>query len=83
MLNIFVSKLSNETNNEALVKAFEVYGAVNSANVILDKMTGRSRGFGFVEMQNEEEGKLAIGSLHESDLDGNQIVVKKAEPRRV
>lgn len=82
-MNIFVSKLSYKTNNDSLVKAFEIYGTVMSANIILDKVTGRSKGFGFVEMEKDEDAKQAIQKLHNSELDGNQIVVKQAEPRRM
>lgn len=61
--------------------AFEAYGAVDSAKVILDQFSGRSKGFGFVEMPNDDEAMSAIEALDNSDLDGNTIVVKKAEPR--
>ncbi len=81
-MNIFVAKLSFNTDSEGLREAFEDFGEVNSANVIMDKYTGRSRGFGFVEMDNEEEAMNAINELNGSELDGRTIVVKKAEPRR-
>jgi RNA recognition motif-containing protein len=81
-MNIFVAKLSYDTQSEDLREAFESYGEVTSANVIMDKYTGRSRGFGFVEMSNEEEAQNAIRDLNNTELDGRTIVVKKAEPRK-
>jgi len=81
-MNIFVAKLSWDTQSEDLRDAFEAYGEVSSANVIMDKETGRSRGFGFVEMDNEDEALAAIEELNNSELDGRTIVVKKAEPRK-
>ena len=81
-MNIFVAKLDFDTQSEDLINAFTRYGEVVSANVIIDKMTGRSRGFGFVEMKNDEEGIKAIEALNESKLQGRTIVVKKAEPRK-
>lgn len=81
-MNIFVAKLSFDTQSEDLREAFEAYGEVSSANVIMDKVTGRSRGFGFVEMDNDDEARNAIDELNDSDLDGRTIVVKKAEPRK-
>lgn len=81
-MNIFVAKLNFDTQSEDLREAFSQFGEVSSANVIMDKMTGRSRGFGFVEMPNEDEGREAIRELNDSDLDGRTIVVKKAEPRK-
>ena len=81
-MNIFVAKLSFDTQSEDLGEAFEAYGQVNSANVIMDKFTGRSRGFGFVEMENDDEALNAIRELDNTELDGRTIVVKKAEPRK-
>mgnify|MGYP006291214523 CR=1 FL=1 len=80
-MNIFVAKLNFNTQSEDLQEVFEAYGEVDSAKVIMDKFTGKSRGFGFVEMPNDDEAMAAIEALNDSDLDGNQIVVKKAEPR--
>jgi RNA recognition motif-containing protein len=81
-MNIFVAKLNFDTQSDDLREAFEAYGAVSEANVIMDKATGRSKGFGFVEMDNDEEAMKAISELNETDLDGRTIVVKKAEPRK-
>lgn len=81
-MNIFVAKLNYDTQSEDLAEAFEAYGEVTSANVIRDKATGRSKGFGFVEMANDEDALTAIRELDNSELDGRTIVVKKAEPRK-
>jgi cold-inducible RNA-binding protein len=81
-MNIFVAKLNFDTSSDGLREAFEVFGEVESAKVIMDHFTGKSKGFGFVEMPNDDEAYNAIEQLNESDLDGNTIVVKKAEPRK-
>jgi len=80
-MNIFIAKLNFSTASENLREAFEQFGEVESANVVTDKVTGRSKGFGFIEMPNDDEGIAAINALDGSDFDGNTIVVKKAEPR--
>lgn len=82
MMNIFVARLNYDTQSEDLKEAFEEFGEVSSAKVIDDKFTGKSRGFGFVEMDNDEEALEAIRNLNDSELDGRTIVVKKAEPRK-
>ena len=81
-MNIFVAKLDFDTQSEDLINAFTPYGQVTSAAVIMDKFTGRSKGFGFVEMENDEEAKRAIEELNDSKLQGRNIVVKEAEPRK-
>ncbi len=80
-MNIFVAKLNFDTDSDGLRAAFEAFGEVDSAKVINDHFTGKSRGFGFVEMPDDEKALEAIEQLNESELDGNTIVVKKAEPR--
>ena len=80
-MNIFVAKLSYQTENDELREAFEAFGAVDSAKVVFDKETNRSKGFGFVEMPNDDEAQAAIAALNDSELAGRTIVVKKAEPR--
>jgi len=80
-MNIFVAKLNFNTQEDLLREAFEAYGEVESVKIIMDKFTGRSKGFGFVEMPNEEEGIAAIEALNNSELDGREIVAKKSEPR--
>jgi RNA recognition motif-containing protein len=81
-MNIFVAKLNYETQSDDLRDVFQAYGTVSTANVIMDKVTGKSKGFGFVEMDNDDEAMKAIAGLNETDLDGRTIVVKKAEPRK-
>jgi RNA recognition motif-containing protein len=81
-MNIFVAKLSWDTQNDDLRDAFEEFGEVSSANVIMDKFTGKSKGFGFVEMDNDQDALEAIRQLNDTELDGRTIVVKKAEPRK-
>ena len=81
--NIFVGSLAWATTSEGLEQAFSQFGTVTSAKVISDRETGRSKGFGFVEMPNEEEANAAMahqdqGGLNESDLDGRFIIVKEA-----
>ena len=80
-MNIFVAKLNYDTKEDTLKSAFEAYGEVSSAKIIMDKFTGRSKGFGFVEMPDDSAGNDAINNLNESQLDGRQIVVKVARPR--
>ena len=80
-MNIFVAKLNYDTQEADLREAFEVYGEVSSAKIIMDKFSGRSKGFGFVEMPNEEEGQAAINGLNDTELQGRTIVVKVANPR--
>ena len=81
MKNIFISNLSFKLSNEDLLEAFEAYGEVSSAKIVMDKYTGRSRGFGFVEMPNDEEAEKAITELNGRDLDGKTISVAEARPR--
>ncbi|MEL6942478.1 MAG: RNA-binding protein [Bacteroidota bacterium] len=80
-MNIFVAKLSFDTQEYDLEEVFGAYGEVSSAKIIMDKFSGRSKGFGFVEMPNDDEAKAAIADLNETELDGRTIVVKEARPR--
>ncbi len=80
-MNIFVTRLSYSTSSEDLKDLFSEYGEVTSSNVIIDKSTGRSKGFGFVEMSDDSEGQHAIDELNNCEFDGRTIVVKKAKPR--
>lgn len=80
-MNIFVAKLNYSTSEAELKRAFEQFGEVASAKIVNDRDTGRSKGFGFVEMPNEAEGKAAIQGLNETELKGRTIVVKEAMPR--
>ena len=78
-MNIFVAKLNFRTSNEDLQAAFEQFGEVTSAKVIMDRETGRSKGYGFVEMADHESGRKAVDTLDGAELDGATIVVKEAE----
>jgi len=78
---LFVGSLPFETTDAELSEVFSKAGTVESANVITDRNTGRSRGFGFVEMSSDEEAKKAIEELNGSDLKGRNIVVSEAKPR--
>ena len=80
-MNIFVAKLNFDTQERDLEEAFAAHGTVDSAKIIMDKFTGRSKGFGFVEMPNDDEAQAAIDDLNDQEFDGRTIVVKKAEPR--
>jgi RNA recognition motif-containing protein len=78
---LFVGSLPWAVNDDTLKNAFEVHGAVISAKVITDRQTGRSRGFGFVEMENESEANNAIQALNGSELSGRSIIVSEAKPK--
>ena len=80
-MNIYISGLSYNINDGDLNDLFAEYGEVSSARVINDKDTGRSRGFGFVEMPNEEEGQKAIDELNGAEYDSKVIAVSVARPR--
>ena len=80
-MNIYVSHLSWGTKSDSLQNLFSQYGEVSSANVITDRETGRSRGFGFVEMPNETEGQAAIDALDGTDFEGKTIGVNVAKPK--
>jgi len=80
-LNIYVGNLSFETRDESLQAAFAQHGQVESARVIQDRDSGRSRGFGFVEMNDEAEAQAAIDALNGTDLDGRTLTVNVARPR--
>ena len=81
MTNIYVGNLSFDVSDASLQEAFAAFGAVDKANVVTDRMTGRSRGFGFVEMSNDEEANAAIEALNGSDLGGRTITVNVARPK--
>ena len=80
-MNIYVSNLSYNTDDESLQQLFADYGEVTSAKIITDRETGRSRGFGFVEMPNDTEGQKAIDELNETDFEGKTINVNVARPK--
>ena len=78
---LFVGSLPWSVDDRALQSAFEAHGTVISAKVVKDRATGRSKGFGFVEMENQSEADNAISALNESEFQGRNIVVNKAKPR--
>lgn len=80
-MNIYVGNLSYSTRDEELGRAFSAYGEVASATVIIDRESQRSRGFGFVEMPNDDEAQAAIAALNGTDLSGRTITVNQARPR--
>jgi len=77
----YVGGLPYSVTEDKLQEIFSAHGTVESARVITDRFTGRSRGFGFVEMSNEEEAQTAIDSLNGSDLDGRSLTVNEARPQ--
>ncbi len=80
-MDIFVAKLNSDTTAEQLTELFSQFGTVSSSKVIMDRDTGTSKGYGFVEMEDETEGSSAIEQLNETEFMGNMIVAKKSEPR--
>jgi len=80
-MNIFVSNLNFKVRSEDLKNLFSQYGEVLSTKVITDKFSGKSRGFGFVEMKNDEDGNRAIAELDQKDFEGRNITVSVAKPR--
>jgi len=79
-MKLYVGNLSYNTTSESLKAHFAPFGAVASANVIIDKATNRSKGFGFVEMNNNDEADKAMKDLDGKDLDGRSIRVNEAKP---
>ena len=80
-MNIFVGSLPFTIDEADLRESFEAYGTVDSVKIITDKFTGRSKGFGFVEMSNDEEAQKAIDELNGATVEGRTIVVNKSEPK--
>ncbi len=80
MKKLFVGGINFNTTEETLTEAFAKAGTVLSAVIIKDRMTGRSKGFGFVEMENDADADKAIEMYHEKELDGRQVVVNEARP---
>jgi RNA recognition motif-containing protein len=80
-MNIFIGNLSRQVSDADLREAFEAHGQVASANVIKDKFTGESRGFGFVEMADQAQAQAAIAALNGKDLKGRALNVAEAKPR--
>ena len=80
-MNIYAGNLSYDTDEAGLRAAFEAFGSVKSASVISDRDTGRSKGFGFVEMDDDSQAKAAIDGLNGTELDGRTLTVNEARPR--
>ncbi len=78
---LYVGNLSYDVTNSSLEELFSAYGTVRSAQVIQDRDTGRSKGFGFVEMGDENSARAAIQGLHEKDNGGRPLIVNEAKPR--
>jgi cold-inducible RNA-binding protein len=81
MVNIYVGNLSYETKDDDLRNMFEAHGKVDRASVVMDRMTGRAKGFGFVEMPNDNEARAAISALNEMEMGGRRITVNEARPK--
>lgn len=80
-MNIYVSNLDTSLESEDLKKLFMVYGEVSSAEIVKDVFTEKSRGFGFVEMPNQDEAEKAIATLHKSEVNNRTVVVQQAPPK--
>ena len=80
-MNIYVGNLSFGLSEQELRDAFAAFGDVTSVKILLDRETGRARGFGFVEMPNQSEGQAAITNLNGKELDGRPVRVNEARPR--
>ena len=81
-MNIYVANIPFKASEPELKGLFEEYGEVSSVKIITDKFNGKSKGFGFVEMNNADEAKRAIEQLNGGELDGRKMVVNEARPRR-
>ncbi len=80
-MKIYVGNLPYSVSEDDIRKTFEPFGEVGEVNIIIDRMSGRSKGFGFVEMANDDEGNKAIEGLNGTELDGRQLNVNMARPR--
>ena len=80
-MKLYVGNLSFNTSNQDLNELFGTVGTVESTNIIEDRETGRSRGFGFVEMSSKEEGNTAIAQLNGKEVDGRELKVNEAKPQ--
>lgn len=79
--NLYVSNLSYGVDTQQLQEIFEAFGDIQSAKVIMDRETGRSRGFGFVEMASDADANSAITALNGKEIDGREMIVNEARPR--
>jgi len=82
-MNIYVSNLDTRWNDSDLKNLFAPHGEITSAEISIDSFTDKSRGFGYVEMPNEDEAQKAIKALHEMEVSGQKITVQQAEPKDV
>jgi len=80
-MNIYVGNLSWSMTDDDLMNLFTQYGAVSSAKILKDKMNGRSKGFGFVEMENNDEALAAIAGLNEQEVQGRKLIVNESKPK--
>jgi RNA recognition motif-containing protein len=80
-MNIYVGNLSYQMTENDLKALFEPYGVVDTARIVMDRDNGRSKGFGFVEMPQQEQALTAIKALHETEMNGRNITVNEARPR--
>jgi RNA recognition motif-containing protein len=80
-MNIYVGNLPFSTTQEELQQAFAAYGTVDTAKIITDRYSGRSRGFGFVEMPNEDEGRAAVEAMNDFEMGDRKLKVEEARPR--
>lgn len=80
-MNIYVGNLSWSMTDDDLMNLFTEHGAVTSAKILKDKMNGRSKGFGFVEMEDDEAAKAAIAALNETEVQGRKLIVNESQPR--
>ena len=80
-MNIYVGNLSWSMTDDDLSNLFSQYGSVTSAKILKEKNTGRSKGFGFVEMEDDEAAKTAIATLNESEVQGRKLIVNESQPR--
>lgn len=80
-MNIYVGNLSRDVTENDLREAFEAFGTVDSVKIITDRFTGASRGFGFIEMPEDEEAKKAMADLNGKDMKGREVKVNEARPR--
>ena len=81
-MNIYVGNLNFKVNENDLAEIFEEYGTISSTKIIMDKFSGRSKGFGFVEMENQDEANKAIKELNGATLENREMVVNEAKPRK-
>ena len=80
-MNIYVGNLSWSMTDDDLMNLFTEHGTVTSAKILKDKMNGRSKGFGFVEMEDDEAAKAAIAALNEVEIQGRKLIVNESQPR--